>query len=684
MKGYRVAVDVGGTFTDLVAIGSDGSMQVAKVPSTPPDFYAGVIAAIAEITEDFAAVELFVHGTTAHLNAFLERKGARCALLTTRGFGDVYEMRRGARPEAYDLHFRYAPTLIPRRDIYEVDERVSGDGSVVQPLSEASLEPVLAQIRERGYESLAIVFLHSYRNPSHEQQAATYLRKHAPEVFVTPSSDVCREWREYERTSTVAVNAYISPILSRYLRRLRAALGERGFRRKVHLLQSHGGLIGAEKAESRGVLTLMSGPVGGNVGCRMLSREIAEPQLICVDMGGTSFDISLIIDGQPVIAAEKSLAGQPILAPTVDIHTIGAGGGSIARVDAGALRVGPQSAGALPGPACYGRGGTEPTVTDANLLLGRLDASRRFGGNIELRPDLALGVVAKLGGELKLSPQSMAEGILQVVNAQMANAIRTMTISRGIDPRDFALVAFGGAGPMHAVDLARELGIHRVIVPSAAGAFSARGMLDTDIRYDLAQTYVAPLRDLDVAELSERFAPLERELSELLDEEGVLTPAVRFHRSLDMRYVGQAHFINVPLPDGETVDIPATRARFDALYERIYGHKNIAEDVEVVNLRAQAVGPLTTDTVTVHPGTPAGPARLDRRATQGADFREVVFDSKVHRTRLLERETLEPGQTYPGPLIINEASCTTVVPPGCRVSLLAGRHLLVELPEAAR
>lgn len=676
---YWVAVDVGGTFTDLVAVDHrSGELRVAKVPSTPPDFYAGVVAAMAKITEDFSQIELFVHGTTAHLNAFLERKGAPCALVTTRGFGDVYEMRRGARAAAYDLHFRYPSTLIPRRDVFEVSGRIDGKGRELEPIVASELDGVLSAVRARGLKSIAVCFLHSYRNPSHEQQVAEYLRERAPEIFVTPSSDVCREWREYERVSTVALNAYISPILGNYLRRLRGALGERRFSRKVHLMQSHGGLIGAENAETRGVLTLMSGPVGGNVGCRTLSRQIAEPNLICVDMGGTSFDISLVIEGESAVTSETSLAGQPILAPMVDIHTIGAGGGSIAYLDAGALRVGPQSAGAIPGPACYDRGGTEPTVTDANLVLGRLDEHRRFGGEVRMQPGLAQAAVGKLGAALGLGVQRMAEGILEVVNSQMANAIRTMTISRGIDPREFALVAFGGAGPMHAVFLAKELGIRRIIVPGAAGAFSAWGMLETEIRYDVAQTHIMPLKAIDAADLDRRFEAAEAELKGLLADEGVYSDRVRYIRSLDMRYAGQEHYITVALPETGTVDEQALRQQFDSMYRGIFGHSNLAEDVELVNLRARAQGPLP------HEGGAGKPVSAYRVAAGRAEgkaegvTRQVIFDGQAAATRFIERSAMTAGVPINGPVIIDEPSCTTVVPPGYRATELPAGHLLIE------
>jgi N-methylhydantoinase A len=678
MASYAVAVDVGGTFTDLIAVDLEqGSVRLAKVPSTPPDFFAGVIAAVSEICSDFAEVRLFLHGTTAHLNAFLERKGAHSALVTTRGFADLYEMRRGARPQAYDLHFQNPSPLIRRRDIFEVGERIDAQGRVLAPLDEGELDSVLATVRARGIRSIAVCFLNSYRNPEHEERAASYLRKKAPQLFVTPSAEVCREWREYERTSTVAMNAYLSPILGTYLRGLREGLRKRGFRQRVHLMQSQGGLIGAEQAESRAVLTLMSGPVGGNVGCRILSRQLEEQNLICVDMGGTSFDISLIVGGESAVSSEKSWAGQPVLAPTVDIHTIGAGGGSIAWLDSGALRVGPRSAGAAPGPACYGRGGKEPTVTDANLILGRLNPERRYGGTIALQPDLALEAVSRLGSALGLSAERMAEGILAVVNAQMANAIRTMTISRGIDPRDFALVAFGGAGPMHAASLAAELGLRRVIIPDSAGAFSAWGMLETDIRHDRAVTCQVSLGRLEPRAVEPHFAQLQRELHEVLREEGVGAGEVQYRRSLDMRYLGQESFINVPLESGRAIDPKIVRDTFETTYRGLFGHSNLSEQVEIVNLRLAAHGPLPVipRIASVTAGAAGAAARTDMRS--------AIFGGQKVPTRYLGRDELTVDERYPGPLIIEEPSCTTVVPPAFDAVRLGSGHLLIESKETA-
>ena len=381
----RVGVDIGGTFTDLVAIDTKrNELLLAKSPSTPSDFSVGVIDVLNEVSEDFDRIQIFIHGTTAPLNAFLERKGARTALLTTKGFGDVYVIRRGNRVRMYDLQYCNPEPLVPRSLTYEIEERLDAKGNVLTPVDEDDLFQVLTDLRDQKVESAAICFINSYINPVHEQAVADFLRRNAPEIFVAPSYDICREWREFERTSTVVINAYIAPILKKYLDTLATSLKERGFNKKIFLMQSNGGLISADEAQSKALLSLMSGPIGASVGAKVLSQRINQPNLICIDMGGTSFEVSLVIDGKEAVVSETEIEGFPVLTPLVDIHSIGAGGGSIAWNDAGALHVGPQSAGAEPGPACYGMGGEEATVTDANVVLGRIDPDNFLGGNMQL------------------------------------------------------------------------------------------------------------------------------------------------------------------------------------------------------------------------------------------------------------------------------------------------------------
>jgi N-methylhydantoinase A len=668
----RAAIDIGGTFTDLVLYREGEGISLAKVPSTPPDYSRGVVDALSRELDSFEEMSLFVHGTTAQLNAFLERKGARTALLTTRGFGDVYAMGRGSRDRMYDLHYRNPEPLVPRRRVFEIDERMGAKGEVLTPLDRAALPGILARLRQEQVDSLAICFLHSYVNPQHEREAAEFLEREAPDLFVSPSHRVCREWREYERTSTAVMNAYVSPILDRYLESLRGELRERGYRKKIYLMQSNGGLIDTDEASSRGVLTLMSGPVGGSVGSLALSAQIREGNLICTDMGGTSFDVSLVVGGKAAGTSERKLGGLPLLAPMVDIHTIGAGGGSIAWNDAGSLRVGPRSAGAVPGPACYGRGGTEPTVTDANLVLGRVDPDGFLGGAMRLSRELAEEAVDGLAAEFELSRSSMAEGILNVVNSQMANAIRSVTVSKGIDPRGFALVAFGGAGPMHATFIATELEIDHVIVPRAAGAFSAWGMLTTDLRHDLSQTYITSLQKLRIEDLDRAFGEIEESLRALLASEGVARSEMRFKRALDMRYRGQEYFINVGLPE-DLSSTSALKPLFDEQYERTYGHKNLAEDVETVNLRVQGTGALGKNENVIQAPLAAGKASARQPL-----HRRTLFDGEPLDTLFIPRSRVPEGDVIEGPAIVEETSATTVIPPGFQVSLDPFGNLRIE------
>jgi N-methylhydantoinase A len=675
----RVAIDIGGTFTDLVLYREGKGQRLAKVPSTPPDYSRGVLDALSRVLDDFRDMGILIHGTTAQLNAFLERKGVKTALLTTRGFGDVYAMGRGSRDRMYDLHYRNPEPLVPRRRIFEIDERMDAKGRALLPIDREQVREVIPRLREEGVASVAICFLHSYVNPLHERLAASILEEAAPDLFVSPSHRVCREWREFERTSTSVLNAYVSPILDRYLKSLREELRERGYRKKVYLMQSNGGLIDAEMASPRGVLTLMSGPVGGSVGSLALSAQIGEGNLICADMGGTSFDVSLVVRGKAAATSERKLGGLPVLAPMVDIHTIGAGGGSVAFHDAGSLRVGPRSAGAVPGPACYDRGGSEPTVTDANLVLGRIDPEGFLGGRMRLSRERAEAAIDRLAGELGLSREGTAEGMVSVVNAQMANAIRSVTVAKGIDPRAFALVAFGGAGPMHAAFIASELGIERVLVPRAAGAFSAWGMLTTDLRHDLSQTFVVPLEDLPRSHLERTFGELEKELENLLASEGVAPGDMRFVRSLDMRYRGQEYFIHVPLP-GAVSDPTLLRRLFDEQYEKTYGHKNLAEEVETVNARVEASGRLGGNELRAEELVAED---LDAEG-RGSRTGRAIFDGKLRETLFLSRKRLPPAEVLAGPAIVEEPSATTVVPPGYGVQVDSFGNLRIERREAFR
>lgn len=660
-KEFWVGIDVGGTFTDLVMVDPiSNETWISKVASTPPHYSRGVLDALARVTDDLGSLKLFLHGTTVHLNAFLERKGETAALITTKGFGDAYAMRRGNRTRPYDLHFRYPEPLVPRDRILEINERMSPAGKVLSPITDDDLNTLARQLKGDGIKSIAICLLHSYANPEHETRIRNHLQTALPDAFITCSQELSQEWREYERLSTTVINAYVSPILQRYLDELSDALEARGYRGHVYVMRSNGGLASARASGRTAALSLMSGPVGGNVASRMLGRKVGEPNLICIDMGGTSFETSLVVNGESGTVNSQEVSGFHVQSPMVDIHTIGAGGGSIAWNDGGLLRVGPRSAGSSPGPAAYGLGGKEATVTDANLVLGRLNPTRPFGGTIALDRTLALEAVVRLGKVFGLDANVAAEGILDIVNENMANAIRTMTVRRGMDPRHFALVAFGGAGPMHAAFIARLLGMRRIIVPNAAGAFSAWGMLETDVRHDISCNYTVGLNDLDVTDLVSRYRALEESLAEQLSDEGLKRTAVAMHRSVDIRYLGQEYTLTLPLPfsdDPGHLSPEHLKATFDDAYENTYGHKNPAEQAEIVNLRVHATGSLR-DGRQLELTAPSAPA------ADTSEVHDVVFDRQSHPTRFIHRDSLVPGERYRGPIVVEELSCTTVVPPG--------------------
>jgi N-methylhydantoinase A len=538
--------------------------------------------------------------------------------------------------------------------VVEVVERLRWDGSVEVPLDAASVEDLIARIRAEGVEAVAVCLVHAYVNPVHELELRDLLRAALPELSITLSHEIAREWREYERASTAVLNAYIAPRVERYLGTLERELAGLDVESPLYVMQSNGGITSARSARAEPIQTLLSGPVGGTIGGAALSRTAARRNLLCIDMGGTSFDLSLVVDGAPTVSNETELEGLPILMPLVDIHTIGAGGGSLAWLEAGGLRVGPQSAGADPGPACYGRGGTQPTVTDANLFLGRLDSSYFLGGRMALDEEAAGRALTAVAGEIGLSATELAEGMLSIINARMADAMRTITVRQGIDPREYALVAFGGAGPMHAVWLAEELEIGEVIVPWSPGTFSAWGMLQTDMRRDVVQSFYRPLAGLDPAELDEAFASLRAEGDAILAGEGIPAADRAFLGSADMRYVGQEYTVNVPVAPGE--NLAEIDASFHDAHRIRYGHATPGDPIEFVNLRLAAIGRIASAAVPYAPPPPEADPLLGRR--------RVVFAGSGHKAPVLLRDRLQPDGRYEGPVVIEEESSTIVVPPG--------------------
>jgi N-methylhydantoinase A len=667
MARYRVAMDIGGTFTDVVTYDDEaGAFTASKASTTPEDLSEGVVSGLAAVVDAPADISFLVHGTTQGLNAFLERRGVPVLLLATAGAEDSYHIARGPRTRLYDLHYRKPEPLVPRRDTVGIAGRLAVDGTELEPLDERAVRDAAVAARERGLGAIAIAFLFSYQNPAHELRAREIVLEELGEDFtVSLSHEAAKEWREYERTSSAVVESYTGPIVRRYLSNLESRLRERGLGVPLHVMQSSGGILTADSARQRPLQTLLSGPVGGAIACAELSRVAARPNLIGIDMGGTSFDVSLIVDGEPDVSAEAHLEGLPMLMSVVNIHTVGAGGGSVAWVEAGGLRVGPRSAGARPGPACYGRGGTEPTVTDANLVLGRIDPDGFAGGSMSLDVDLAVAAVEGLGAQFGLDAVAMAEGVCDVANSKMAQAIRTITVSRGVEPRDSSLVAFGGAGPMHAVFLARELGIAETIVPRFPGAFSAWGMLQTRIRKDLTQPYFSLDADLDGAGMAAVLAGIERDALATLGEEGVPEQDRAVSHAVDIRYEAQEYTLTVPLTDAAepaAVDfLDVVARRFADMHKSRYGHANLGAPIEFVTLRTTAFGDLGRPEPQKWP--------LAQSPEFSHEVRQVVFDGEARDTVVVRRDDLLAGHDLSGPAVVVEDTATTVVPPGYELTV---------------
>jgi len=664
---FRVGVDIGGTYTDAIAVSADGAVRTAKALSTPGSLADGVISAVAMLDVPPEQIESFIHGTTAGLNAFLQRRGAKMALITTAGFRDVYEIGRASRPAMYNLRYTAPRPLIQRRDIFELQERVGADGSVVTVVDLAQARAIAEQIRVGGYEAVAVLFLHAHKNPAHERAVRQVLAEIAPEIAVVLSSDTAPEWREYERASTTAISGYVAPIVRGYLDELVGRLEGIGFGGAVKVMQSNGGTMAISQARESAIQTLFSGPVGGTMAGVAIAEDLNVDRLICVDMGGTSFDVSLVIDQTADIAVHSEIEGHPVLSPTVVMHTIGAGGGSVAHVVSGALRVGPRSAGSMPGPASYGRGGTEPTVTDANVCLGRLPKVALLGGSLALDDSAASTAVASVGDALGMSVERTALGIVAVADAAMANAIREITVARGIDPRDFALMAFGGAGPLHATSLADELEIGRVIVPANPGVLSAWGMVHTNTRYDFVRALYSEFRNLRVEVLQGVIDELSVRATELLVADGFPETDIGLAPALDLRYSGQEYTLSVPI--GIETNLAAARVAFDAEHESRFGHNNPTEEVEMVAVRLVATG------ITQRPVSAQfeGSAELRVLDHQAVRFADETLDAPV-----IGRETIPPGHTVVGPAILLESGCTILVPPTWSATPSRSGHLILE------
>ncbi len=662
MSKWTIGVDVGGTFTDLVAIDAAGATVFAKSLSTPQDQSIGVMAGLEELArrlglsraEMLANTQRLVHGTTVATNALLERKGAHVALLTTEGHRDVLEMREGLKGNRYDLRTPPPEPLVPRELRFAVRERLKPSGEVMIPLDPQSLDAAIAAIKQSGATSVAICFLHSYRNPAHEIEAAERLARALPDVGISRSSDVLPQIKEYERVSTTVVNAYVGPVVRGYLTQLELRLKEAGLAGSLFIILSHGGMAPVEEAARLAAATVLSGPAGGMAGCRRCTDMLGLPDLVAFDMGGTSTDISLISGGAMSLSADGGLAGQRIALRSLDIASIAAGGGSIASVDAGGIfRVGPESAGAMPGPACYGNGGIAPAVTDANVILGYLDPAAFMGGKRPLDTAAAEAAVGRLAATLDITRIEAAAGVYRLVNLKMADGIRMMTLRRGVDPRRFALLSFGGAAGLHATEVARELDIARIIVPTTASVLSAWGMLTSDLRYELSRTHYAAGARTTAAELREIFSDLEQQAMRRL--QSWFDGEIAIERSAEMRYGEQIFEIDVPLGDID-LDSPALIAeieeRFHLRHEELYTYASRGQEVVFVNARVAAIGRVAAaGQGRALPASSAPATPRSRRKAFFGDWREVA---------VYALDDLSPGQTLEGPAII-EAETTTVV-----------------------
>jgi N-methylhydantoinase A len=684
--GLRIGVDIGGTFTDATVLDTaTGLVRFGKALSTPHDLVAGIFDAIHVAGASPASAEFIIHGSTVAINAILERKGARTALVTTKGFRDVYEIGRINRPDSFNLFFRKHVPLVPRDRIYEVPERIGYDGAVLTPLDEDAARAIGRELRAQGIEAAAVMFLHSYANVAHERRMVEILRAELPDAFVSASHDVSREQREYERTSTVAANAYVGPRVSRYLERLQERLADDGFDGGLLIMQSSGGLCDVGTARVQCIQMLESGPAGGVVAAKTVGDALRSRDLISFDMGGTTAKACVLQNGSADLSSDYFVGGYNeglvIRIPVIDIKEVGTGGGSIAWLnEAGGLRVGPESAGASPGPACYGAGGDKPTVTDAHLVLGRLSAQRFLGGRMNLDVDAATRVIeTNVAGPLGLSLAAAASGVLAIANATMANAVRAVTTERGLDPRDFALVAYGGAGPLHAVDIARELAIRTVIVPVAPGNFSAFGMLVADLRREYARTHRVALRAENLSGIASIAHELETEAAAWLQQAGVPNDNAVFEWGADVRYVGQDHSVTIPLQTGtDDAAYRAIKATFDAAHLRRFSHNAPEEGAEIVAVRVSIIGTLSKPAmVEIASGSTLPPAEaiLERRAVRfdrGAESEAIVYD----RSRLLA------GNEIDGPAIVQEAGSATCVPAGVHLVVDVAGHLILTVEQA--
>ena len=680
----RLAADVGGTFTDVAAFNeTTGELQLGKTLTTPSRLVSGIENGVARTSARFEAARLFLHGTTVAINTILERSGARCALLTTQGFRDIYEIGRVNRPESYNLFFKRHVPLIDRDLRFEIHERIDAQGAVLIKLDEAEVRNVVAAAVARGVEAIAILFLHSYRNPAHEQRVKEIIEQEFPRLFVSASHELSQEYREFERTSTAAANAYVGPRVRHYLSEMETHLDAAGFGGTFLIVQSTGGLFDVADARRSCIRMLESGPAAGVIGTKALCDSIGMRNAIAFDMGGTTAKAGVIYNGDVLMTGSSLIGGYatglPIQMPMIDIQEVGTGGGSIARVELGnALRVGPESAGAQPGPVCYGLGGKEPTITDANLVLGRLGIDRFLGGEMRLDIEAAIQALReRIVVPLDLDPVEAAEGILRIATTKMAHVVRWVTTERGLDAADFALVAYGGAGPLHAAMVARELQIGTVVIPRAPGHFSAYGMLVADLRRDFVNTWFTPLAEASFPVMEALFAEMEARGRETVTRGQAALAGTSVRRSLDMRYVGQEHAVTVDLPLElfQTQDRDGIKSRFDAVHQTRYGFSVASEKAEIVSLRSAIVGEMRKPPFEhIAQGGPQ-PQPEAFRGTRPVYFAGAGFVD----TPTYDRSVLKAGNRIAGPALIEEHASTTVMHPGDSLEVDAFGDLVIEI-----
>jgi N-methylhydantoinase A len=677
-------VDVGGTHTDIIVFDTgSGEIAVRKVPSTPHDHSVGLVDGVAAAVGD-GGLDFLAHGTTIATNALLQRDGAPTGLITTAGFRDILHIARHQRPLHYSIRQQIPwqdQALIKRRHRKVVHERIDARGEVITPLDEDGVRGAAAELAEQGVKSVVIAFLNSYRNPAHELRAAELVREVFPTAFVTTSSGVSPQFREYERFTAAAVNGFVGPTVRRYIERLGARLAGAGLDAELRIMRSNGGAATPRFAADHPVTLLLSGPAAGVLAGAHVGGACARENLVTFDVGGTSADIG-IVSGRTIMESaprDTWIAGLPIVVPMIDVHTVGAGGGSVAYVDrGGAFRVGPRSAGAVPGPACYGHGGVEPTVTDAHLVLGRLRADRSLAGSTSLHPELAIGALRSLGEPLGMAPEQTAAGVLRIVNHNMANAIRTRTIQKGKDPRAFTLVAFGGAGPLHAADVAASLGLPEVLVPRYPGITSAMGLLATDLKYDLLRTMFLLDDDVHGAELDAAFSELTAEARDHLVTDGVADDDMSFERYADCRYLGQGYELRVPFDDGVLDEEAVQRSwkRFHELHAEEYGHAFPNSPIELINVRVIARGKL--------PKLPAFAVAADPDASNAVVATDPALftvgdELQALPTTFYERSKLGAGAVLEGPAVVLQMDSTTVIPPGSRAEVLDTGDILIHI-----